>query len=118
MGNYSNEVGLIHFTLSTKYDSDIKESLYLIFSHDLDFIENEDWFRKNTLKLGYKNEAERLVAEYLKKNSRLDNISKVTSAVDKLAGHVFNNSNYYSEHQISVEEIDENLYSVAIAYGH
>lgn len=118
MGNYSNQMGLIHFTLSTKYDSDIKEALYLIFQHDLDFVENEEYFRKNTLKLGYKNEAERLVSEYMKKNGRIDNISKVTRAVDKLAKYIFDNSNYYSEHHISVEEIDDNLFSVAIAYAY
>lgn len=117
MSNYSNQLGLIHFTLSTKYDSDIKEALYLIFQHDLDFTENVDWFRKNTLKLGYKDEAERLVSEYVSKH-RIDNISKVTRAVDKLAAKVFDNSNYYSEHHISVEEIDDNLFSVAIAYAY
>ena len=117
MSNYSNQLGLIHFTLSTKYDSDIKDALYLIFQHDLDFVENEEYFRKNTLKLGYKNEAERLVSEYVSKH-RIDNISKVTRAVDKLAAKVFDNSNYYSEHHISIEEIDDNLFSVAIAYGY
>ncbi len=25
MGNYSNQLGLIHFTLHTKYDGDIKD---------------------------------------------------------------------------------------------
>jgi hypothetical protein len=110
-------MGLIHFQLFTKYNSDIKEALYLIFQHDCDFTENEEYFRKNTLKLGYKNEAERLVDEYVNKR-KIDSLSQVTRAVDKLAGKVFDNSNYYSEHHISVEEVDDNLYSIAIAYGY
>jgi hypothetical protein len=117
MSNYSNQMGLIHFQLFTKYNSDIKEALYLIFQHDCDFTENEEYFRKNTLKLGYKNEAERLVSEYVNKH-RIDTLSKVTTAVDKLAANIFNNSNYYSEHHISVDEIDEHTFSVAIAYGY
>lgn len=118
MSNYSNKMGLIHFTLSTKYDSDIKDALYNIFSHDLDFTENVEYFRKNTLKLGYNDEADRLVTEYLKKNNRIDTLSKVTRAVDKLSKYIFDNSNYYSEHHISVEEVDTDLYSIAIAYGY
>ena len=117
MSNYSNQMGLIHFTLSTKYKSDIKQALYNIYLHDCDFTENEEYFRKGTLKLGYKNEAERLVDEYVNKH-RIDNISQVTRAVDKLAAKVFDNSNYYSEHQISVEEIDENLFSIAIGFAY
>jgi hypothetical protein len=117
MGNYSNQIGLIHFQIHTKYEGDIKEGLYQIFSHDLDFTENEEYFRKNTLKLGYKDEAERLVSEYVSKH-KVNTLSKVTRAVDKLAAKIFDNTNYYSEHHISVEEIDDNLYSIAIAYSY
>ena len=116
MGNYTNSLGLIHFTVHGKYDGDIKEALLQIFSHDLDFIENEDFFRKDTIKLGYRNEAERLVNEYIAKHSRLDNLKKITTAVEKLAKKVFDNPNYYDSYDVSVEEIDEHLYSVAIAY--
>jgi len=117
MGNYSNQMGLIHFTLSTKYNSDIKEALYNIYLHDCDFTENEEYFRRGTLKLGYKNEAERLVDEYVNKH-KIDSLSTVTRAVDKLSAKVFSNSNYYSEHQISVEQIGDNLFSIAIGFAY
>jgi hypothetical protein len=39
------------------------------------------------------------------------------NAVDKLAAKVFNNSNQYSEHKVSVEQISDNLFSIAISYG-
>ena len=114
MGNYSNNLGLIHFTIHTKYKNDIKDALYLIFSHDCDFTENEDAFRKNTLKLGYRNEADRLVSEYVSKH-KLDNLKNVTKAVDKLSSKVFDSS-YYMDYTVSVDEIDDNIYSVAISY--
>jgi len=116
MSNYSNSLGLIHFEIYTKYDGDIKEALLQIFSHDLDFTENVDFFRKDTLKKGYRDEAERLVVEYMSKHNRLDNLKKITTAVEKLAKKVFDNPNYYEFYEVSVNEIDEHIYSVAIAY--
>lgn len=116
MGNYSNQLGLIHFNLITKYDSDIKKALYYIFANDCDFTENADYFRKNTLKLGYINEADRLIQEYMKKNGRIDSLKKVERAVNKLAAKVFDNSTYYWDYQVSVYEIADNEFSVSIAY--
>jgi hypothetical protein len=116
MGNYLNQLGLIHFELHTKYHSDIKEALLKIFSHDLDFTENVDFFRKDTLKKGYQDEADRLVSEYMSKHRRIDNLKKVTTAVEKLAKKVFDNPNYYDCYEVSVNEIDDYNYSVAIAY--
>jgi hypothetical protein len=116
MGNYLNQLGLIHFNLYTKYNGDAKEGLLQIFSHDLDFTENVDFFRKDTLKKGYRDEAERLVAEYMSKHNRLDNLKKVTAAVEKLAKKVFDNPNYYDCYEVSINEIDDDTYSVAIAY--
>ena len=117
MGNYSNQSGLIHFSICIKDDNEIIDSLYQIFSRDLDFIENVEYFRKNTLKLGYKNEAYRLVTEYVDKNLIL-NLKHVEKAVKKLSDNVFKNSNFYADYQISVEQIDETVYSVAIAYSY
>jgi hypothetical protein len=116
MSNYNNSLGLIHFQIHTKYHTDIKEDLLKIFSHDSDFTENENYFRKGTLEKGYLNEADRLVSEYMSKHRKLDNLKKVTTAVEKLAKKVFDNRNYYDCYDVSVNEIDDYNYSVAIAY--
>jgi len=116
MGNYNNQLGLIHFQLHTMYEGDIKEGLHQIFSHDLDFIENVDFFRKDTLKKGYRDEAYRLVSEYVDKHRKLDTLKKVTTAVEKLAKKVFGNVNYYEHYEVSVDEVDDYTYTVAIAY--
>jgi hypothetical protein len=113
--NYNNSLGLIHFQIHTKYDGDIKDALYQIFSRDLDFTENEEYFRKTTLKLGYENEADRLVSEYVSSHEKINTLPKVERAVKKLAKKVFD-SGFYSDYQISVEQIDENIFSVAISY--
>jgi hypothetical protein len=116
MGNYSNQLGLIHFQLHTMYDGDVKDGLLQIFSHDLDFTENVDFFRKDTLKKGYRDEADRVVSEYMTKHKRLDNLDKITAAVEKLAKKVFGNTNYYDCYEVSVDEVDDYTYTVAIAY--
>lgn len=116
MSNYSNRVLLIHFIIDTNHDEDIKESLYQIFSRDLDYIENEEYFRKNTLKLGYKNEADRLVTEYIRNHDRIDSLPKVERAVKKLADMVFD-SNHYGDYQYSVEAVNRDIYSVSLAYS-
>jgi hypothetical protein len=102
--------------MDTNNDEDIKESLYQIFSRDLDYTENDEYFRKNTLKLGYKDEADRLVSEYIRNHSRIDSLPKIERAVKKLADTVFD-KNYYRDYQYSVERVNRNIYSVSIAYS-
>lgn len=50
-----------------------KESLMHLF-FDMDFVENEENFRPDTLKKGFKNEAERVVTEILKKYKKRKDI--------------------------------------------
>ena len=50
------------------------------------------------------------------KHKRLDNLKKITDAVEKLAKKVFGNVNYYDCYEVSVDEVDDYTYTVAIAY--
>lgn len=118
MGNFSKNVGLIHFMLSTKSDNDIKESLQEIFNADSDFTSNEEYFRRDTLKKGYKNEAHRIVTEYVNSHSRINTLKRVENAVSKLAEKVFLNDTYFSGYEISITEVSTDLFSVAIAYAY
>jgi hypothetical protein len=52
----------------------------------------------------------------MSKNRRLDNLKKITDAVEKLAKKVFGNVNYYEHYEVSVDEVDDYTYTVAIAY--
>jgi hypothetical protein len=115
MGNYSNELGQIHFVIDVTALSSIRDGLYSIFSNDCDFTENEEYFRKNTLKKGYGNEADRIVVEYTaKRNIRTER--DVEKAVEHMAKAIFNNSNYYRDYTTSVLKIDKNLFSVSVSY--
>jgi len=115
MSNYSNELGQIHFVIDVSETSSIREGLYSIFSNDLDFVENEEYFRKNTLNKGYKDEADRIVVEYTA-NRNIRNKKELEKAVEYLAKQIFGQINYYQDYNTSVLKIDKDLYSVAVSY--
>ena len=115
MSNYSNELGLIHFVIDISETTSVTDGLYSIFSRDLDFIENEDYFRKNTLKKGYDNEADRIVIEYMGKH-QISNKKQLEKAVEYMAKQIFGNFNQYQDYETSVLKIDKDLYSVAVSY--
>ena len=116
MGNYSNELGQIHFVVDISEATSITDGLYGIFSRDLDFIENEDYFRKNTLKKGFDNEADRIVIEYMRKH-QISNKKQLEKAVEYMAKQIFGNYNQYEAYETSVLKIDKDLYSVAVSYN-
>ena len=115
MGNYSNELGQIHFVVDISETTSVTEGLYGIFSRDLDFIENEDYFRKSTLKKGYDNEADRIVIEYMDKHL-ISNKKQLEKAVEYMAKQIFSNVNQYQEYDTSVLKVSDDLYSVAVSY--
>lgn len=115
MSNYSNTLNQIHYTLSTANKIAIREGLLYMFDADLDFTENEEYFRKNTIKKGYLNEAHRIVDEYIKKRE-IDTLPKVTKAVNHMADKLFGNVNYYMDYAVSIEQVGTKTYSIAISY--
>lgn len=115
MGNYNNTLNQIHFILDTTSSEKIKEGLYNIFSRDCDFTENVEYFRYDTLSLGYKDEAERLVSEYFR-NNKLNSLKKVDDIVSDLCSEIFDNDTYYSDYEYNVIKVGDNLFSVSISY--
>ena len=93
-------------------------SLQEIFEHDSDFSENEDSYRPDTLKKGFKNEAERVSAEIFKKCKKIEEESERVEAMVKKVFEVENfigNSSYYGSYQYAITET-EFEYIVSIAY--
>jgi hypothetical protein len=68
---------------------------------DLDFTENEEYYRKDTLKKGFKNEAERVVAELSKED--LSPIELIEACIEKQ----IKSSGFYKEHYIRTHTIDD-----------
>lgn len=94
-----------------------KESLRELFESDSDFLENEDYFRDDTLALGFENEAQRVSEEIFKARKRIKDESE---RVGKMVKDCFNvsgfigQSSYYHEYEYEITET-EFAYVVSIA---
>lgn len=77
-----------------------KESLLQLF-FDLDFTENEEFFRKDTIKKGFNTEAERIVTELLKKKN-LEAIDMIEICLNKQ----FESSGFYVDHSFDTHTVD------------
>lgn len=115
MGNYNNTLDQIHFILDATSEEKFKEGLDNIFSNDADFTENVEYFRNDTISLGYKNEADRLISDCIfgRKINRLLDVIKI---VEELCYNVFDNKNYYQDWDYNIIKIDDNRFSISISY--
>jgi len=93
-------------------------SLIEILETDSDFLENEEYFRPDTLKKGFKNEAERVSKEIFTKfkkikdeETRVDKMVKALFDVSGFIGH----SQSYGDYTYQITET-EFQYVVSIAY--
>ena len=78
-----------------------KDSLRELF-FDEDFTNNEEYFRDDTLKLGYSSEADRIVDEVLR-DKELSPIQKITTCIDSQ----IDSSNFYLDSNTHTHTIDE-----------
>ena len=70
---------------------------------DSDFTENEDYFREDTLSLGFESEAERLATEFLA-NEEMPAYDKLEAC---LSAQLESDSNYYQEYDIFATRIED-----------
>jgi hypothetical protein len=117
MSNYLNELGQIHCVVNINEWPSVMEGLLNVFSNDLDFTMNEEYFRKNTLKKGFENEAHRIVLEYAG-NHKITNEKQLNKAFNHMVEKVFGNDSHYRDYKTNVFKINDELYSVAISYIH
>jgi hypothetical protein len=116
MANCRASLGMGHFLVDLKDEKDVYQSLYSLLSSDNDLTENEDYFQDDTLELGYKSEAERVVKEALKEFGQPTTVEEM----DRISNKVFekiSRQDYFGVCEISVVGINENKVSLAYAYG-
>jgi len=114
MGNLAGQLTTGKVKISLDSDK-IAKGLYDLISFDLDFTDNEDYFRKDTLFLGYENEADRLAKEYVAER-KITNKDELFDCCQELLGMVFDSS-FYGEWNLEVFESKiENEYVVFYSY--
>lgn len=114
MGNLSGQLttGNVRISLDP---GKIENDLYGLISFDLDFTENEEYFRMDTLSLGYENEAERLAKEFVAER-KITNKEELFDCCQEMLGMVFDSS-FYGEWTLEVAESSKkNEYVVFYSY--
>ena len=96
-----------------------ENSLISILEQDCDFSENEDYYRPDTLELGFENEAERVSKEIFEKNildvkdDELVGLHQMVSDLFKVEGFI-GTSSHYGSYEFEIIET-EYEYIVVIA---
>lgn len=114
MGNLSNSLTQEKVRVSLRPEM-LEANLIRLISFDLDFSENEEYFREDTLSLGYENEAERVVKEYLAEN-KVTNKKELFYCCSDLLSMVFDSSFYGDWTLDVVETSNENEFLVFYSY--
>lgn len=137
MGNFNNRLGLRTFELMFCCGNTLQSELtQLINNLDSDLEDNgEEYFREDTLKLGFKNEGERIVSEFIKSKGGDKAIWEVISEEEPPQrmhelltelfefaqdvndnGFYLESSTYCKEYDMIVQETDDNEFQVILAY--
>jgi hypothetical protein len=115
MSNCKSELGLNHFWVDVTKKDDIYNSLYCLIDCDNDLTENEDYFRGDTLELGYKDEADRIVKEYLKEN-KVNGVESFKKAVKEIS-ETISNQDFFGNCELSIVTLSDSIVVIAFAYG-
>ena len=97
-----------------------EKSLQSILECDSDFSENEEYYRPDTLKKGFENEAHRVSTEIFKKCKRIkDDGERVKRMVESLfeVNNFIGQSGSYGDYTFEITETDFS-FVVSIAYVH
>ena len=116
MSNCKAGLHLNHFWINVKEENDVIKSLESLLEVDLDLSENEDEFREDTIELGYENEVERIVAEYIKSNGVPNDIKSYKAAAIEISDSI-TEQEYYGVCNLSFVAIDQKTIIVAFATG-
>lgn len=116
MSNHGNNASLVVQIVEKGYIN--KNCLEEILRIDSDFVDNVDYFRADTLKKGYKDEAERVSEEIYKKYKHLRNAE---NRLDKMVGALFSVPNFigcsgnYGDYTYQITDVGK-AFVISIAY--
>ena len=121
MSNYS-ECQNLHVFVIPKNGIN-KRTLIPIFNIDSDFSENEEYFREDTLKLGYRTESQRCAEEFFNAYKDIeDPLELIETMVNEMTGFsngvqtfIIGNSNQSGDFEFAFTEVGDSIV-VSIAY--
>lgn len=113
MGNLQNGLNTHKVVMSARSTETTADGIEKLIGFDLDFTENEEYFRKDTLKKGYRSEAHRLAVENTKKPVK--DQSDLEGRIHRVLSKVFDSS-YYGDWECVVVPMVDDEYTVVVSY--
>lgn len=116
MSNCKSDLGVNHQIVNIKNEEEVKEALLSLLNSDNDLTENEEYFREDTLGLGYENEAQRIVDEYIKEKGIPNSPESFEEAANKISDSI-SDQEFYGECDLDVIDLQDGRVSMVFAYG-
>jgi hypothetical protein len=115
MGNCTANLSMGMFKVDLNNREEIIDNFNNMLSIDGDLVENEDYFRDDTLELGYCSEAERLVEESTK-GKRMKTKKQFIKVMMDVWGNI-TGQDYYGTSEFDTIDLDDGTFIVAYATG-
>ena len=116
MSNSKALTSVSHFIIDVSNEQDVLDRLMDILFQDNDLTENEDYFREDTLSLGFESEADRIVKEYIKDNGVPKDTLEYEKAFNKISESI-SSQDYFGECSAEFVKIDDTKLSVVWVTG-
>ena len=116
MANCKASLGTQHFIIDVTDKDAVIKSLMDSMQNDCDLTENDFEFQEDTLELGYVNEADRIVKEYIAENGFPNTIEEYQKAYTEISENM-SSQEFYGECDLDFIQIDETRLSVMFVYG-
>lgn len=116
MGIYSQSLGTGLSIVDLKNEKEVYDNLYDLISMDCDLTENEEYFKDDTLELGFENEADRRVKEALVEFGQPTTAEEFEKVADKVFESI-SNEEYWGLCALQVKDLGDNKVVLSYAYG-
>ena len=115
MGNCTANLSMGMFKVDLNKREEIIGNFYDMLSIDGDLVENEDYFRDDTLELGYDSEAERIVTERTKRK-RMNTKEQFIKVMMDVWGAI-TGQDYYGQCEFDIMDLDDGTFIIAYSTG-
>lgn len=116
MGNSKAGTSISHFIIDVSNEQAVLDSLMNIMFQDNDLTENEDYYREDTLSLGFESESDRILKEYIKESGIPKTTTEYEKAFNKISESI-SRQDYFGECSAEFIEIGDNKLSVVWVTG-
>ena len=116
MANCTSGLGVVHGIVNFTKKEEVIETLKSCLVIDNDLSENEEYYREDTLELGYESEVDRIVDEAIKELGFPTDIESFTALLNKVTDSI-SDQEFFCVCELDVIEAGKNKASYVFAYG-